>query len=342
MMSSKVYLKTGFWSGLSSIPSIDGIRARVDVYDALKGSYVITDATEDMLLCDEFLKIIKQNPYERCSEQYIDNVISNLKPAENAEDLCATYLTDKSTNECKNIENHYGVLMLNAETAIQKRYLFKGDGFSLDKNRLYIKGYIEFKEHLSHPCNSLIVIDPYLLSKREKKDNVVNYPGIANNLESLLDAILPMKLEVDFHLTIISNVQVESDILKEVRRVSEKIKKCLKRIRKELSIRLCVVYAGGKGYRYNVESFHSRHILSNTFAIDSEDGFDLFNEKGYVTKNNPSISIVFPRLLYGDNRKDKTKYYNWITSVKKYIEESPDYFIYGNKDNRLFDLIGKK
>ena len=56
---------------------------------------------------------------------------------------------------------------------------------------------------------------------------------------------------------------------------------------------------------------------------------------GYLTKNNPSVSIVFPR-LFGDSRQDITKYYNWVLSVKKYLDEAK--FIIGDKNNRLFEI----
>ena len=332
-MKPIVYLQKGFCSSLSSDNSREGIRTRLDVSDVLGDSCVITDATEEMILNDDFLRIIiKQNSYQRCSENYIDKKIANLRTSNNADDLCATYMTDKNIAECHIIENNYGILMINARIAADRRYLFKGDGFILDKKKQYPQRYVTFKEKLSHPCNSLIIIDPYLLKKREtNEDGNVIYPGIGNNLESLLDAILPQKLEVVFHLTIVSCLGDS----KEIKRVYEKIKKCLKRIRKELTIKLGLFYTE-TGYYYKTESFHSRHILSNTFAIDSEDGLDLFNANGYLTKNNPLVSIVYPR-MFGNSRQDVSKYYKWISSVKNYIEECAE--SYGDNDNRLFELI---
>ena len=334
-MKPLVYLQSGFCTNLSSNNSREGIRTRLDISDALCDSRIITDATEDMILHDDFMKIIiKQKSYQRCDEYYIDKKIANLNTSSNSDDLSATYMIDKSVVECQNIENNFGVLILNAKTAIERRYLVKGDGFSLNKNVRYNLRYVTFKDKLLHPCNSLIIIDPYLLIKPEiTKEGEVFYPGIKNNLESLLDSILPQRLKVDFHLTIISCL----DKPDEVKRVYEKIKKCLKRIRKELTVKLGLFYTG-TGYYHKIESFHSRHIMSNTFAIDSEDGLDLFNDNGYLTKNNPSISVVFPR-LYGDNRQDITKYYSWISSVKKYIAQSSDKLQYGFKENRLFDLV---
>ena len=337
-MRPLVYLQNGFWKKLSENLSREGIRSMIEVSDALVDSEVVTDASEEMLLHDKFLMaLIKQNKYKRCDENYISKQIDALSVVTDTRNLCATYLLDRNNSECNDIERKYGVIVLNDSNINNRRFVFKGDGFSLDKKTRYELRYLNFKEKLSHPCNSMIIIDPYLLKGRETdaKSGNVKYPGIENNLESLLDAMLPSQLSVDFHLTIISSLK-EKD---EIKKVYERVKKCLKRIRKELSVKLNIVYTS-IGYSHHIESFHSRHVLSNSFAIDSEDGLDLFNKKGYLTKNNPSISIVFPR-LFGDTRQDMTKCYNWIASVKKYVAEFPK-LVYGNyegKNNRLFDLV---
>lgn len=333
-MRSFVYLQSGFWTALSVNLSQEGIRNMLEVSEVLKNSEVITDLSEDLVKNDKFLMGIlkKQGNYQRCDENYIGKQIETMSSSQNTDNLCATYMLDKGSKECEIIEEKYGVIALNATNINERRYIFKGDGFCLNKKKRYDSRYLTFKEKLSHPCNSLIIIDPYLLIKRntESETNEIIYPGINNNLESLLKAILPLKLSIDFHLTIVSSLEIPD----EIREVYEKIDTLLKRIRKELSVKLCLVYTS-KGYNYNIESFHSRHVLSNTYIIDSEDGFDLFNTKGYLTKNNPSISIVFPR-IYGNNRQDITKYYNWVLSVKKYFNETK--YIVGDKDNRLFEL----
>lgn len=336
-MISKVYFQSGFWRDLSLNTTREGIRAMLDVSDILSNSHVITDASEDVIKNDPFLMImIRQGNYYRCDENYIEKKISSLKTDQNAEDLCATYLLDKRSNECEKIENRNGVVAICVESLLRRYYLFKGDGFCLNKSHRYVLGYMTFKEKLHQPCNSLIILDPYLLSKRKIDSETQNiiFPGISNNLESLLDAILPYTLDVDFHLTIISNLEKGKE---DVKRVYEKVKKCFKRIRKDLTIRFGFFYTE-KGYDFKVESFHSRHILANSFIVDSDDGLDLFGDKGYITKNNPTISIVFPR-LFGNSRQDITKYENWIRSVKIHVEDSSDSLFYGTKENRLFELV---
>lgn len=332
-----VYFKAGFWNGIKANETREGLRTMLDVSEVLHNSRIITDATEEQIIKDPFLKsVIKQGRYERCDENYIDKKLNSLKIDKNANDLCATYLLDKSHGVCDSIEKKYGVMALCPETIIKKDYLFKGSGFSLEKNVPYHLRYVTFKDVLGQPCNSLIVIDPYLLIDRDedKTTGAVSFPGLSNNLESLLDAILPQSADVEFHLTIVSSLKKSQD---DVKKVYEKVKKCLKKIRKELIVKLGFFYTG-IGFNYKVESFHSRHILSNSFLVDSEDGLDLFDDKGYRTKNNPTVSIVFPRLC-GNCREDMTKYENWIVSVKKHVEDVPDCLFYGTKENRLFELV---
>ena len=331
-----IYLQTGFWENLSANHSRDGVKTKLNISDSMAYSCVITDATEEMVIKDVYLKtIIKQKSYKRCDEHYIEKKIANL---ETSEDLCATFLMGKSSVECQNIECKFGVLVLNDRTAIEKQYFFEGDGFSFEKNVRYSERYLTYKDKLSHPCNSLIVIDPYILNGKrevitdESGKKIISYPDIKNNLEPLLDAILPKSLNIDFHLTIISRT-AEID---ELKLVYEKVKKCLKRIRNDLNVRLGLFYTD-QGFIDNKETFHSRHIISNNFIIDSEDGFNLFNKYGYVNRNNPSITIVFPN-LFGNSRQDMSKYSNWISSVKKYIEEDVGNRCEGSKDNRLFYL----
>ena len=336
-MKSKIFFQSGFWNNINTNSTVEGIRAMLNVSDALSNSFVVTDVSEELIKNDPFLMVlIRQGKYNRCDEKYIDKKIETLNSTEDAEDLSATYLLDKKPFVCKKIEEKYGVIAVSSESIIRNEHLFKGDGFCLDKHHCYTLRYMTYKDKLRQPCNSLIIIDPYLLLDREVDSNTnsVKFPGISNNLESLLDAILPQELDVDFHLTIISSLKKGKE---DVKKAYEQVKKCFKRVRNKLTFKLGFFYIA-KGYDYKKESFHSRHILANSFLVDSEDGLDLFGGKGYITKNNPTVSIVFPWLL-GNSRQDMTKYENWLRSVKKYVEESPDSLYYGTKENRLFNLV---
>lgn len=333
-MKSSVYLQSGFWKKLQSDTSREGIRSQLEVSDALLfNNRVVSDISAKMIEDDVFLKvIIKQTNVQPCEASYFNKKISELKNTSNPDDYLATYMLDMNSSECDEIEKKYGILVLCADCLSKRRYLFAGDGFSMDNNHRYSLRYLTFREQLNRPCNSMIIIDPYLLKERveDRINKTVFFPGIANNLESLLDALLPQRLEIPFHLTIVSSLNDPGDIKK----VYEKTKKCVKRIRQTLDIKLALVYTA-TGYCHRSESFHSRHVLSNNYIVDSEEGLDLFNDNGFLTKNNPTISIVFP-MLYGNCRQDLSKYENWIRSVKKHVSNSK--IFYPEKiENRLLE-----
>jgi len=335
-MNSTTYIELGFWQKLQSDSSKEGIRSQLEISDVLEDSKVITDIPIELIQQDEFLQnlLLKEQQPTPCDTNYISKKVNGLNNDSSIEDLCATYMLASTATACNYIEKEFGVIALCAESIHNRRNLFVGDGIDMYRNIPYPHRYDSFKDKLANPCNSIIIIDPYIIKKKMvDSEGCVSFPGLTNNMESLLDAIIPNQLKIDFHLTIISSLDNPDDI----KRAYEKFKKCLKRIKKELSFKLCIVYTE-TGYNPDIESFHSRHVLSNTFSIDSEDGLDIFDGRGYITKNNPVISIVFPRLL-GDCRKDFTKSINWIASVKKHIQEAPDKFICGVKDNRLFDLV---
>lgn len=335
-MTAVIYLQASFWEKLSEDKSREGIRSLLDISDALLNSDVVTDLPSEVLLQDTFLQVLLLNEQQPtpCDETYIDKKLRQLDNSSIALDLSATYMIDKTSDECTCIENDYGVLAVCVQSLPKRRKLFKGDGFSLDKNKKYPLRFMTFQDKLSNPCNAAIIIDPYLLKEKivNKNDGSSVVPGIEKNLESLLSAVLPDKLKIDFHLTIVSSLDNPDDI----KRLHEKVKKCLKRIKKDLVVKLGVVYTS-VGYRHDIESFHSRHLISNTFSISAEDGLNLFNENAYLTKNNPSVSIVFPT-LFGNSRQDVTISSNWVKSVKKHIG-SLDRFVYGEKSNRLFELV---
>jgi len=328
-------MQSGFWAELSSEKSKDGIRTMLNVSDALGNSNIVTDIPEEQIQKDVFLMhLIKQKNYQRCDSNYINKRVEGLNSQADISDLCATYMLDKQSYECDCLEKKYGVIALCPYSVQKRRELFIGDGFCLDKTDNYPQKYLTFKKQLQQPCNSMIIIDPYLCTEKKESDSVV-FHGITDNLESLLDATLPESLDINFHLTIISSLMDVSY----VKKVYEKIKKSIKRIRPRLNVKLGFVYtAKGFSYDKDTESFHSRHILTNSYIVDSEDGLDLFDENGHLRKNNPTLTIVFPQ-LFGDSRQDITKYNKWVNSVRKHVKDSPESLYFGTKENRLFDLV---
>lgn len=324
-MTSIVYMQVGFWEKLASDTSREGIRTMLDVTDAFGNSTVITDATEEQIQKDIFLmKLIRQGNYQRCDSNYINKKVDNLNSSSGTADLFATYMLEKSPMLCDGYGAQYGVLAMSADGLWKKRFLFRGDGFNLEKGQVYQNGFMGFASQLQHPCNSMIVIDPYILTDRS---------NITYSLISLLDAMLPKQSQVIFHILVISILgNPEKRIVYNIKDIFKDIDQNIRNIRPQLLFSLCLfsILKGG--------AFHRRLVLTNNVMIDFADGINLFNENKKSIRNT-TVDIVHHKLM-GNDRQDLAKYNLWIEIVKEQISNAPSGCIYstnGTKENRLLN-----
>lgn len=322
-----IYLQSEFWTKLREDTSIAGLRCLMDVYDAITASFLKTDISDEVWDEDEFLVLLWKKYTSGQAEIDLYEKLEIEEPEENAEDLSAVYLLNGDVSLSDSLAAQYGVLAINASDMPRKNYLFKGDGFLLKKyNKIednrYDKRFLQFKSQISYPCNSMILIDPYILAKSQNIDN---------NLSYLLDALLPNKcLKVPFLLSIFSMVGETGDA-RDGKKVYDTIVNLISALRKGLKFSL-TLYAIGKS-----EEFHSRMIITNNVLFSAEDGFNIFKENGQSGKN-AKFDIVMPRLV-GNHRQDMSNYLRWIKVTKERSAKQPESMLWGARENRLFDLV---
>ena len=175
-------------------------------------------------------------------------------------------------------------------------------------NRLDI--WDEFKK-IKLPSNSLIITDHYIIDKKE---------NIKNNLEAMLDAILPSQLDVDYHISIIT---LEDYSEKKPTYFQERLANITKL--REYKIKVNV-------YLVSKDRVHDRTILSNYWIAESGHGFDYYNPQGNIKGNhNTKLSISSINSVNYD-------YYEHIRLQMKSIVKDlkPVYTLDGNFKNRLF------
>ena len=166
MKTKVIYLQSSFWKQLQSDTSIAGLQCMMNVYEAVSDSNLRTDIEDDVWDTDPFLKLLWKKYLSSQTDIELYESISIEKPEENTEDLTAVYLLNdnNSSTKCENLSLQYGVVAINSIDIPHKEYLFKGDGFLLEKNRLFYEDrFLQFKSKIYYPCNSMILIDPYLL-----------------------------------------------------------------------------------------------------------------------------------------------------------------------------------
>lgn len=331
MKTRLIYLQSEFWNEVRKDSSFEGLRTLLYLYEMFSESKIYSDMDIKEWKNDEFLMLLMKKsvnvsngdselPFCPKTKVEIENALYSTE--ENIEDLSAVYMLNKSKPMCEGYGNKKGILAINPDNLPRRKDLFKGQSFSLDKGKNYERTYLSFRDKLEHFCNSMIIIDPYILSKPKL---------LQENLIPLLKSILPENLKIPFHLSIFSKIAEN----KTIDEMYSQIKKELKKIRQNYEIELSIHKIISTDNK-----FHSRHIITNNALIDSEDGFDLFNDKKYSTKN-ATITKVYPRFS-GDDRGDMSKYLKWISIAKNYISESArdlDKASSGNVKNRLFDMI---
>lgn len=324
MKSKVIYLQSGFWKQLRSDTSIAGLQCIMNVYEAILEANLRTDIEDDVLESDPFLKILWKKYILGQADIELYESLSIKKPGNNSEDLSAVYLINEGTKTCEDLGRQYGVVAINNNDMPRKEFLFRGDGFLLKKNKIcYEDRYLQFKSIIHYPCNSMILIDPYLLSNKN---------NIESNLYYLLDAILPhRKLQVEFQIVIFSMLGNKNTDASNISNYHKDIENLIKATRKGLNFTLSLFAIG------QAEEFHRRMIITNNVLLSADDGFEVFKADGYASKN-ATFDIVLPRLV-GDNRQDMSNYLRWIKIAKNRSRKQTESQFLGVRENRLYELV---
>lgn len=324
MNARVIYMQAGFWKELRADTSITGLQHLIKVYETISEANLRTDIEIEDWDSDPYLMPLWKKYLSNQLDVELYEKITLDKPEENAEDLSAIYLTKLDVQTCRNLGTNYGIVVINNQDLYEKKYLLKGVSFRLKKDEiLYEDRYMRFRPKIHYPCNSMILIDPYILSRRENIDN---------SLSSLLDAMLPTrKLKPMFYISIISMIGEKNRDYEKGGKVFDQIQNLIIALRKGLNFDL-TLYAIGAS-----EEFHRRMIITNNVLLIAEDGFDVFRESGSSSKN-ARFTTVFPRIV-GDSRLDMSEYLEWIEIVKNRSESQSETQYWGTRKNRLFELV---
>lgn len=327
-------MQAGFWNRLSLDSSREGIGAKLSISDALSNSSIITDVSENLIQEDIFLKIlIKQKNYQRCDSNYINKRIEGLNSSSCVKDLCAMYLMENQIL-CDGYKSQFGIFCLTANDVCKNKMYTGGDAVLFDQQEK-ASNYDKCKEQFNTPCNSLIIIDPYLFDEE-------HYINTA--LVPLLDKILPNQLQIPFHITIFSQplncLKWNNAKLSKSEDIFPYFDNLIKKIRKDLAVSLTLCHSTKTSEKINgvKGDFHARYVLTNCLMVQAEDGLDLFGKNEKCGKWSRFV-FVWPT-LDSNQRKDVEEYYRWIEITSNNIN-NPNKCLgkWGTNENRLFELV---
>lgn len=328
----KVYCEWGFLEKfLDSYPQERGPRSKntiklwYNIYDFLSKVDLVVDISKDEYrhLCDnnDWLQDLWElNSQGECKlffqkEGFI--CISQLNP-NNMDDtsLNAAYLSASDDAICLEKSRNYGVIALNNETIFKCIHLFKDSGIAFpDDNG---KGW-NFLDELNKDSarlknsNSMIVVDNYLCSNKEKVDGqtlLAPYEDkLEYNLKPILKCLLPEELAegLEYEIAIITGNKDQQNFEKQF----YTIKSLVTEIKPKLKFRLTL-------YNNSYKKFHDRLIITNNVLIQCGKGFDVFDKSGRVQKTT-DVKVVFPFFIDG---------IDWLeSSFQKNVDSSKEYIL---------------
>ena len=341
MTKRLIYLQFGFWKKLRSNDSVEAKRLFWDLYGALECSNIRADIPIDEWEGDkdDLLFYLLQNSIDGYGTKIEKHVPEKIQDAldftkkQPIENLCAAYLLDEDTQACMQHSKQLGILCVNIEMIMEQQFV-RGSAVLFDQ---YEKAsdFEKCKKQLASPCNSLIIIDPYLFDKKHYVDTA---------LLPLLDRLLPQSLSIPFHITIFSQplncLKWGLKEITEIEHVFPYFDTLIKGKRTDLTISFTLCHS--KKTSDNIDGikgdFHSRYIITNCLMVLAEDGVDLYGKNEKCGKWS-RFTFVWPSL--DDNqRKDIDSYYRWIEIASKNIKNPNKCLMkWGTDENRLFDLI---
>lgn len=235
----------------------------------------------------------------------------------------ALFLLDRTEAYCNQKIKEYGLIFLNGENykSFTKNLFFLSDvQVKTNKKRSDISEWSDFRR-LTHPMNSLILTDNFILS--DKLD-------ISINLIPLLDALLPDKLnKCKFQLMIITKEMDPPTFNTRYAEVLNQIGK----LNRNYEIEFSLITA-------SIGKTHDRRIFTNYSLLESNNSFTYFDADGKVKKN--TTLHAFPSCLVASgNELMLNKNLNTLAEVKTLIKnharqsKGPDSGI----TNRLLDMV---
>lgn len=247
--------------------------------------------------------------------------------------LNAIFFSCEPKETCEQAMKDYGVLVVCSETIEDFQYLIFDQGAAIRKSEESDWEKCLSKDNTPIPCNSLIVIDNYVLNDSEK---------MKENLIPLLDTILPkdLKKSVTFQMTIFAALKDEKGLDFEINGRYAMIKEILEKARPGMSFSLSIL-------KCKKDAFHDRNIASNNLLIGCGGGFDLF-KNGRSQKT--TTVFAFHPFFYMHSKWSRKAYSNLLNDASEVFKSSTilenldkqymcTNYVYGVKQNRLLDQM---
>lgn len=303
--------------------------------------YLILDDKKHIKLVFNIPDNQKKHILEKKLEDYtpFENLIYTLLPNstyEYIEDITnlTKFISDHNynvivfcnkNNDDINILRSYGIIAINSSMLMLTPEilddLMTENGRYLEKTKTL--SWEEILPQNANQCNSVIIIDQYILQNEDK---------LKHNINDILGTIIPKKLEIEFHIAIFCNFEANNKNYNIEKRFNDILKHLNdKNVPNTKNISITIYDSKNK--------FHDRYIITNNHFIESGAGFVIFNNSKKLG-NSTIIRSCYPFLISSEFQNIAYRHIlTELTQIKQNctnfdIKEKKQYEFFGNKSGK--------
>lgn len=272
---------------------------------------IANHSTSYLNLSEEEIDRIKENPGDDLLHAFINayginSVFSDLNLLNTIESNYSSieskpfsaFFINKENNIIEFLSKKFGLIFQNndIDDNILSDIFFK----DLDQNEKYkeddsLHGWQFLMKDISKNFNSMVLTDPYLFDLPESINGEKVKTGVINTV-NFLDSVLPLTLQVDFHLLLVTGNNKNS-------MTNEKAINIYKELREK------ILYLRP----YNIifefiecpDTIHRRRAYTNYVVYKCDQGFDVFSEKHPASpKTDNDLTAVDIFSLDKENKND--------------------------------------
>lgn len=274
---------------------------------------------------------ILKHTYSR--DNFIDDEKISLKKFIKEHNYNVIVFCNKN-NDNINILRSYGIIAINSSMLMLTPDilddLMTENGRYLEKTKTL--SWEEILPQNANQCNSVIIIDQYILQNEDK---------LKHNINDILETIIPKKLEIEFHIAIFCNFEANNKNYNIEKRFNDILKHLNdKNVPNSKNISITIYDSKNK--------FHDRYIITNNHFIESGAGFVIFNNSKKLG-NSTIIRSCYPFLISSEFQNIAYRHIlTELTQIKQNctnfdIEEKKQYEFFGNKSGKApHRLIDRK
>ena len=225
-------------------------------------------------------KIIVDNS----KSDYICNIKNH--PETVLENPSSLFILDISIVEAENIQTSYGVICMSGKNVSTRFLIDTNDEHTIDEGEIFGNGWSTvLKSVKTIPSNALLLTDRYLFSATTPK-----YGNGIDNVQSILDTLLPKKFLGEYHITIVFDNENKNNNYKfnDIVYLLDNVKKTLHR---DYPIIMEVLGITPDSDIY--DELHNRRIVSNYYIVKVEHKLAAFNKNVSTCLQTITPQVIF-------------------------------------------------